>query len=101
MGKVTKVLGICVLSFVLFVAIGIVYEGSTGLNMITGEKKTSGVGADKWEQSPSNDVYDVYDRKISECDRFGSPGNFASMDSQFAWNDCMNKANSWLNNNLP
>ena len=103
----TKILGICVLSFVLFMVIGIAYEGTTGLNMLTGEKKTSGVGADKWEQSSSitssssNNVYDTYDRKVSECARFGSPGNFASMDSQFAWNDCMNNANSWLNNNLP
>ncbi len=106
MGKGTKIFGICVLCFVLFVAIGIAYEGTTGLNMATGEKKTSGVGADKWGQSSSsgyssNSVYDVYDSKVSSCDRYGSPGNFPSMENQFAWNDCMNSANSWLNNNLP
>jgi hypothetical protein len=106
MGKGTKIAGIVVLSFIILFAIGYAYEDSTGLNMITGEKKTSGVGADKWGQSSSsgyssNSVYDVYDRKTSECSRYGSPGNFASMDHQFAWNDCMNSANSWLNNNLP
>jgi len=106
LGKGTKVIGIIVLAFVLFVGIGIAYESSTGLNMVTGEKKTSGAGADKWETSSSsgyssNSVYDVYDSKVNACDRYGSPGNFASMNQQFAWNDCMNNANSWLNNNLP
>jgi len=49
-GKGTKILGIGVGVFIIFVIIGIAYESSTGLNMITGEKKTSGVGADKWIQ---------------------------------------------------
>ena len=106
MGKGTKIAGIGVLGFIVFFAIGYAYEDSTGLNMISGEKKTSGVGADKWTTSSSsgyssNSVYDVYDSKVSACDRFGSPGSFASMDHQFAWNDCINNANSWLNNNLP
>ncbi len=30
--------------------IGIAYESTTGLNMLTGEKKASGAGADKWSQ---------------------------------------------------
>lgn len=46
--KGTKIAAMIVVPFVLFIAIGMVYESSTGLNMITGEKKTSGVGADKW-----------------------------------------------------
>ncbi len=104
--KRTKIIGIVVLAFIIFFAIAYVYEDTTGLNFVTGERKTSGVGADKWGQSSSsgyssNSVYDVYDGKVSSCDRYGSPGNFASMDHQFAWNDCMNSANSWLNNNLP
>jgi len=106
LGKGTKIAGIGVLIFIIFFAIAYVYEDQTGLNFATGERKTSGVGADKWGTSSSsgyssNSVYDVYDSKVSACDRFGSPGNFASMDHQFAWNDCMNSANSWLNNNLP
>ncbi len=43
-----KIAALIVVPFVLFIAIGVVYESSTDLNMITGEKKTSGVGADKW-----------------------------------------------------
>ncbi len=106
MGKGMKVISLISLAFIIFVTIAYVYEDTTGLNFATGERKTSGVGADKWGQSSSsgyssNSVYDVYDSKVSSCDRYGSPGNFASMDHQFAWNDCMNSANSWLNNNLP
>ena len=107
MGKGTKIIGIIVLAFVIFVAVAYVYEDTTGLNMATGERKTSGVGADKWEQATSssgysgNSVYDVYDREISKCNSYGSPGNFASMDPQFAYNDCMNNVQTWLNNNLP
>lgn len=48
MAKRTKIVGICAGSFVIFAIIGIAYESFTGLNMLTGEKKTSGVGADKW-----------------------------------------------------
>jgi len=52
-------------------------------------------------QPSENSVYDVYDRKISKCNSYGSPGNFVSTDNQFAWNNCMNNAQTWLNNNLP
>ncbi len=97
-GKVVKVIGIILFGFFLFVIIGSVYEGATGLDMRTGEKKTS---SSLTSSSSSNNVYDIYDRKTSECNRYGSPGNFPSMENQFAWNDCMNSANSWLNNNLP
>jgi|TARA_B110000495_G_C22795116_1_gene464595 hypothetical protein len=106
-GKGTKIIGIVVLAFVVFVAVGVTYESTTGLNMATGERKTSGAGADKWEQTTSssgysgNSVYDIYDREASKCNSYGSPGNFASMDNQFAWNNCMNNAQTWLNNNLP
>jgi len=48
-----------------------------------------------------DDVYTQWEDMQSACSRYGSPNNFASMDMQFAWNDCMNSANSWLNNNLP
>ncbi len=51
MGKKTAISGVIVIAFAIFVGIGIAYESTTGLNMITGEKKTSGVGADKWTQT--------------------------------------------------
>lgn len=105
MGKIGIILGISVLSFAMFVVIAIIYESSTGLNMLTGEKKTSGVGADKWEKtsSPKNsytnedEIYGIWDKMQRECDlNFGSPSyGFSSQQKQMAWNDCMNKANTW------
>lgn len=50
----TKIFGIIVAIFVIFTIIGIAYESTTGLNMLTGEKKTSGVGADKWTEEESS-----------------------------------------------
>ena len=50
MGNKTKIFGIIVGIFVIFTIVGIAYESATGLNMLTGEKKTSGAGADKWIQ---------------------------------------------------
>lgn len=44
----TKYFGIATGIFVIFVIVGIAYESTTGLNMLTGERKTSGAGADKW-----------------------------------------------------
>ena len=46
-------------------------------------------------------VYTEWEDMQSSCSSYGSPGNFGSTDMQFAWDDCMNKADSWLNNNLP
>jgi len=52
LGKGTQIFGIIVGAFVVLFVVGYAYESSTGLNMLTGEKKTSGVGADKWTQTP-------------------------------------------------
>jgi hypothetical protein len=53
-----KIAAMIVVPFVLFIAIGVVYESSTDLNMITGEKKTSGVGAEKWGEEEISKITD-------------------------------------------
>jgi len=48
--KIDKIIAaVIIVSAVLFV--GYVYEYSTGLSILTGEKKTSGVGSDKWTET--------------------------------------------------
>ncbi|MGI0021823.1 MAG: excalibur calcium-binding domain-containing protein [Nitrososphaeraceae archaeon] len=56
MSKGAKIAGIIVGIFALIAIIGYGYEATTGLNMITGEKKTSGVGADKWIQQEGTSI---------------------------------------------
>lgn len=47
MGKGTKIAGAVVGIFAVIAVVGYAYESTTGLNMITGEKKIYGVGADQ------------------------------------------------------
>jgi hypothetical protein len=50
MKKGTRNIAIAVGVFVVIIGVGLAYESATGLHMLTGEKKTSGVGSDKWKQ---------------------------------------------------
>jgi len=47
------------------------------------------------------DMEGMLENMQKECDEFGSPSNFESKEMQLAWNDCMSKANTWLENNFP
>jgi len=62
--KIDKIIaGVIVVLAVL--AVGYVYEYSTGLSIFTGEKKTSGVGSDKWTQTPETPPTQ---KKFTSCD---------------------------------
>lgn len=58
-GKGTKILGIAVGILVVITIIGITYESMTGVDTITGERKTTGIGSEKWEEESVLDTEKV------------------------------------------
>jgi len=62
LSKIDKIIAaVIIVSAVL--AVGYVYEYSTGLSILTGEKKTSGVGSDKWTETP-----ETIQQQTTNCD---------------------------------
>ena len=47
------------------------------------------------------DMEGMLEKMQDKCNEFGSPGNFESDEMKLGWNDCMQEANEWLENNFP
>jgi hypothetical protein len=48
-----------------------------------------------------DDMEGMLEKMQDKCNEFGSPGNFESDEMKLRWNDCMQEANKWLENNFP
>ncbi len=48
-----------------------------------------------------DDMEGMLEKMQDKCNEFGSPGNFESDEMKLGWNDCMQEANEWLENNFP
>lgn len=48
-----------------------------------------------------DDMEGMLEKMQDKCNEFGSPGNFESDEMKLGWNDCMQEANEWLQNNFP
>ncbi len=47
------------------------------------------------------DMEGMLEKVQEKCNEFGSPGSFESDEMKLQWNDCMQEANVWLEENFP